>query len=257
MEDLKYWVWLSRINKTKIILKLLEEYKTPEEIWRITKEEFIALGLSEKTAENISGIEYRKNLDKYLEYMKKCNIEVVPIHSKYYPKKLRNIYDPPICIYVKGNKNILNNLGIAIVGCRNSTRYGENTAKKFAYNLSKYNINIISGGARGIDTCSHMGSLGANGKTIVVVGTGLDRVYPPENKYLFEEVIKRGGAIVSEYVIGTEPVPYNFPQRNRIISGMAEGVIVVEAKEKSGTLITVDFALEQRKKCICYSRKHR
>ena len=127
------------------------------------------------------------------------------------------------------------------------TAYGKNIANNMAYNLSVNNINIISGLARGIDTCSHIGCLKANGTTIAVVGCGLDRVYPEENKSLFENIIKSGGAIVSEYVIGTKPLAKNFPRRNRIISGLSNGVIVIEAKEKSGTLITADFALEQGK----------
>lgn len=137
--------------------------------------------------------------------------------------------------------------GIAIIGCRLCTKYGENVSKEFAYNLSKKNINIISGLARGIDSFAHIGSLKAQGKTIAVVGSGLDLIYPKENEGIANDIIKNGGAIISEYVIGTKPVARNFPARNRIISGISSGVIVVEAKEKSGTLITVDFALEQGK----------
>ena len=116
-----------------------------------------------------------------------------------------------------------------------------------AYNLSVNNINIISGLARGIDTCSHIGCLKAKGTTIAVVGCGLDRVYPEENKKLFEDIIKSGGAVISEYVIGTRPLAKNFPRRNRIISGLSDGVLVVEARKNSGTMITTDFALEQGK----------
>ena len=113
--------------------------------------------------------------------------------------------------------------------------------------MSLNNINVISGLARGIDSCAHKGTLKANGKTIAVVGCGLDRVYPTENETLFNEIIKNNGAIISEYIIGTKPLAKNFPRRNRIISGLSDGVIVVEARKKSGTLITVDFALEQVK----------
>lgn len=246
---MEYWIWLSRIEgiSNKILVELLNKYKSPEVLWNKTKEELIEIGVKEIYAEKIIDNSYRKNLDKYLKYMEKNNIEIISLYDTYYPDKLKVIYDSPIVLYVKGNKKILNNKSVAIIGCRLPTTYGKNIAKNMSYNLSANNINIISGLARGIDTCSHIGCLKANGKTIAVVGCGLDRVYPEENKLLFENIIKSGGAIVSEYVIGTKPLAKNFPRRNRIISGLSNGVIVIEAKEKSGTLITADFALEQGK----------
>lgn len=249
MKDIEYWIWLSRIEglNPKILNNLLEKYKNPKTIWDKTKEELIEDGIKEKRADEITNKIYRQRLDKYLEYMKKNNIEIITIKDKEYPDKLKVIYDPPIVLYVKGNKNILNEKSIAIVGCRLCTKYGENIAKKLSYNLSLNNINVVSGLARGIDSFAHKGSLEGNGKTIAVVGCGLDRVYPEENKELFNDIIKKGGAIISEYIIGTKPLAKNFPKRNRIISGMSDGLIVVEAREKSGTLITVDFALEQGK----------
>ncbi|MCF0125856.1 MAG: DNA-protecting protein DprA, partial [Clostridia bacterium] len=149
---------------------------------------------------------------------------------------------------------------IAIVGCRETSEYGEKTAKYFSYNLTKQNYNIVSGLAKGIDSFAHIGNICAikeyknqnskpsnnkYGKTIAVVGNGLDIVYPKENERLLEEIIKSGGAVISEYPLGTKIKKINFPARNRIISGLCEKTIVVEAKEKSGTLITVDYALEQ------------
>lgn len=249
MKNVEYWIWLSRIEgiSSKILIELLNKYKSPKILWNKTKEELIEDGIKEDYAEKLIDSSCRTNLDKYLNYMKKNNIEIISLYDTYYPDKLKVIYDPPIVLYVKGNKKILNNKSIAIVGCRLPTAYGKNIANNMAYNLSVNNINIISGLARGIDTCSHIGCLKANGTTIAVVGCGLDRVYPEENKSLFENIIKSGGAIVSEYVIGTKPLAKNFPRRNRIISGLSNGVIVIEAKEKSGTLITADFALEQGK----------
>ncbi len=249
MKDIEYWIWLSRIEglNPKFLNDLLEKYNNPKKIWDKTKEELIEDGIKEKYACEITSNRYREKIDKYLKYMNENNIEIITINDKQYPDKLKAIYDPPIVLYVKGNKNILNDRSIAIIGCRMCTKYGENTSKKIAYNLSINNINIISGLAKGIDSFAHKGSLAAQGKTIAVVGCGLDRVYPKENKELFDEIIKRGGAIISEYVIGTKPIAKNFPKRNRIISGLSDAVIVVEAREKSGTLITVDFALEQGK----------
>ncbi|MBQ2917488.1 MAG: DNA-processing protein DprA [Clostridia bacterium] len=249
MKDIEYWIWLSRIEglNPKFLNDLLGKYKNPKTIWNRTKEELLEDGIKEKYVEEITNSNYRQSLDKYIKYMNENNIEIITIKDKEYPDKLKVIYDPPIVLYVKGNKNILNDNAVAVVGCRLSSKYGENTAKKLAYNLSLNNINIISGLAKGIDSFAHKGSLAARGKTIAVVGCGLDRVYPEENRNLFSEIIKNDGTIISEYIIGTRPLAKNFPKRNRIISGLSNGLIVVEAREKSGTLITVDFALEQGK----------
>jgi len=256
MNEIKYWIWLSRIKGigSKNINKLLNKYKTPENIWRLNEKELTKInGIGEIIAKNILNIDYRKNLDKYEGYMLKNNIKLISINDEKYPKKLKEIYDPPICIYVKGNEKILNDFAISIIGCRNCSKYGENISKKLAFSLSNNNINVISGLARGIDTYAHKGCININnlnvekGKTIAVVGNGLDIIYPKENIEIFNNIIYSGGAIVSEYIIGTKPFKMNFPARNRIISGLSDGVIVVEATEKSGTMITVDFALEHGK----------
>lgn len=177
--------------------------------------------------------------------MKKNNIDIISIEDKQYPNILKEIYDPPICLYIRGNKEILNNKSISIVGCRKATDYGRKVARDFAYNISKQDINIISGLAIGIDSEAHLGAVEANKKTVAVLGNGLDTIYPKENINLSQKILDSGGAIISEYPLGTKPKKENFPARNRIISGMSSGLLVVEAKEKSGTLITVDFALEQ------------
>lgn len=249
MEDIRYWIWLSRIEglNPKLLNDLLEKFDSPKELWNKTKEELIAEGVKEIYADRIVNDFYKQNLGSYLKYMSKNNIEIITIKDKDYPDKLKVIYDPPIVLYIKGNKTILNKNSMAIVGCRLCTEYGKSVAKKIAYNLSMNNINVISGLARGIDSSAHKASLSGTGKTVAVVGCGLDRVYPEENRDLFNEIIKSGGAVISEYVIGTKPLAKNFPQRNRIISGLSNGVIVVEAGLKSGTLITADFALEQGK----------
>lgn len=249
MKNVEYWIWLSRIEgiSSKILIELINKYKSPKILWNKTKEELLEDGIKEEYVEKLIDSSCRTSLDKYLNYMEKDNIEVISLYDTYYPDKLKVIYDPPIVLYVKGNKKILNNKSVAIVGCRLPTNYGKNIANNMAYNLSVNNINIISGLARGIDTCSHIGCLKAKGTTIAVVGCGLDRVYPEENKKLFEDIIKSGGAVISEYVIGTRPLAKNFPRRNRIISGLSNGTLIIEAKEKSGTLITADFALEQGK----------
>lgn len=167
--------------------------------------------------------------------------------EKNYPEKLNKIYAPPAKLYLLGDESILNKPSIAIIGCREASDYGKKVAFRFAYELAKQGIVIISGLARGIDTCGHLGTVKANGKTIAVLGSGFGNIYPAENKVLCKEILKKGGAILTEYEPDTKPNKINFPARNRIISGLSDGVLVVEAKEKSGTLITVDHALDQGK----------
>lgn len=180
--------------------------------------------------------------------MKKLNISTISMEDKEYPECLRKIYNPPKKLYCIGNIQLLNDKNkLAIIGCRDYSEYGKQIAIKFAYELSKLGIVIVSGGARGIDSFSHKGCIMAKKETIAVLGNGLDYIYPPENKKLEEEIIKNNGLLISEYDIGTKPSKYTFPERNRIISGLSSGVLVVEAKQKSGTLITVDYALEQGK----------
>lgn len=174
-------------------------------------------------------------------------IEEISIESEDYPKQLKEIFDAPLKIYVLGNKEILKQNSIAIVGSRNATEYGKKVALKFSKELSEKGINIISGLAIGIDTYAHLGTLQntSKGKTIAVLGSGLDEIYPKANTELAKKILKSGGCIISEYPLGTKPEKMHFPQRNRIISGLSKGVLVVEASEKSGALITADFALEQ------------
>lgn len=273
IEEKRYWIWFSLIKGLGIKRKqkLLKIYKTPKKIYELNKEELLkikGIGIGTQIVNNILEEKTRKDVNKHISYMEKNNIDIISIIDKTYPQNLRNIYDPPISLYVKGNKNILNNKAIAIIGCRQASEYGRKAAKYFGYNLSKSGANIISGLAKGIDSYSHFGNIYAllekmnlqknnnslntdienlnnYGKPIAVVGSGLDIVYPKENENLEEKIVELGGAIISEYPLGTKVQKMHFPARNRIISGMSNGVLVIEAKEKSGTLITVDFALEQ------------
>lgn len=176
------------------------------------------------------------------------NIKKINIADEEYPESLKKIYQPPKSLYCKGNIALLKQKNIlAIIGCRDYSEYGKKVAINFAYELSKRGIVIVSGGARGIDSFSHKGCIMAGKETIAVLGNGIDYIYPPENKKLEEEILKNNGLIISEYPLGIKPSKYTFPARNRIISGLSNGVLVVEAKEKSGSLITIDFALEQGK----------
>ena len=248
---MEYWIWLSRIEglgpiKTR---QLLDRFKTPEEIWKLSKEELMKIkGIGEKIADNIVDVSYRENLEQYVEYMKKYNIGMITVFDENYPERLKHIYDAPMLLYYKGNKKLLKySCIIGMVGCRECSEYGKQVALSFSNELAKQGVCVISGMAKGIDSYSHIGCIQAGGKTIAVLGNGLDQIYPKENTVLYHKILETGGLILSEYVIGTRPNKLNFPARNRIISGLSNGIIVVEAKEKSGTLNTVDFALDQGK----------
>lgn len=178
----------------------------------------------------------------------KYKVIKINMNSKYYPERLKNIDDAPKELYCLGNLELLNyKNNIAMIGSRNCSSYGERAAKDFAYNLAKEDICIVSGLAKGIDSFSHIGALNAKGKTIAVLGSGLDNIYPKENMKLVESIIKNNGLVISEYPLGTKPLKQHFPARNRIISGLSDSILVVEARKNSGTNITVDFALEQGK----------
>jgi DNA processing protein len=162
-----------------------------------------------------------------------------------YPERLMEIFDPPPVLWVRGDASILNRAGLAVVGTRNPTPYGAGMAEMLSRDLAKRGMVIQSGMARGIDTCAHKGAIEAGGKTVAVWGTGINVIYPKENKKLAEQIVASGGAIVSEFPLGTFPAPQNFPIRNRTLSGMSIGVLVVEAAEHSGTRITARCALDQ------------
>ena len=248
IEEQYYKIWLTLIQElgVKRYNNLLSKFKTNKGIFYANKSELLKInGIGEKMADKISNIETKRKVKNYLKFMQMNLISIISINDKEYPSKLREIYNPPIGIYVKGNKKILNNTNIGIVGCRECSEYGKNIAQKFAYDLAKNNANIVSGLAIGIDSNAHIGALYAKGYTTAVLGSGLDSIYPKENTFLANKIIENKGAIISEYPLGTKATRLNFPARNRIISGISKGILVVEAKRKSGTLITVDFALEQ------------
>lgn len=257
---MKYWIWLSRIEGVGPIRikQLLEIYKTPQRIWRLQKEELMNINeIGEKMANQILEVKYRQNLEQYIAYMKQYNIGMITRMDSDYPEILKQIYDAPMILYYKGNRKLLNHSKkMAMIGCRDCSEYGKEVSMKLAYELAKKEMCIVSGMAKGIDSYSHIGCIKAGGKTIAVLGNGLDQIYPKENILLQEQILKTGGLILSEYVMGTKPNRLNFPARNRIISGLSKGIIVVEAKEKSGTLNTVDFALEQGKDVFVVPRKY-
>ena len=260
IEEKYYKIWITLIPNLGIkkYQNLISKFKNIKNIFNASKKELENIKLiDEKICFNILNSEIRKLAKQHLIYMEKNKIDILSIEDKEYPDILKNIYNPPICIYVMGNKEILKNKSIGIIGCRECTEYGKNVAQKFSYDLALNDINIVSGLARGIDSYAHLGAIYAKGETTAVLGSGIDIIYPKENFFLAEKIINTGGAIISEYPIGTKPMKINFPARNRIISGISEGLLVVEAKKKSGTLITVDFALEQGREVFLIPRKYK
>lgn len=178
-------------------------------------------------------------------------IKIIKKEDKLYPKKLLEIKNPPEQLYVLGDEKLLNKRSIAIIGSRDCSFYGYEQAKKFAKEISKEGICIVSGMAIGIDSAAHIGSKGELGKTIAVLGSGFNNIFPKENEALFHEIIEQGGAVITEYEPNTESASENFRNRNRIVSGLSDGVLVVEAKARSGTSITSKYARQQGKELFC------
>lgn len=180
--------------------------------------------------------------------MKNYDVKILDYNDEKYSENLKNMSTPPTKLYYMGNVDLLNKKRkIAIIGCREYSEYGKIVSEKFAYELAKLGFVIISGAARGIDSFSHKATLKTNVGTIAVLGNGLNYIYPPENKELEEKILENNGLIISEYDTGTRPSKYTFPARNRIISALSDGVLVIEARKNSGSQITVDFALDQGK----------
>ncbi|MBU2258139.1 MAG: DNA-processing protein DprA [Candidatus Omnitrophica bacterium] len=224
--------------------RLLGYFQTPQNVLKAPKEELIrASGIGNIIADKIGSLK-EGDLDKELSLARKQDIEIISYKDEDYPENLKQISDPPIILYVKGELKKEDKFSLGIVGSRRASFYGLSCAEKFAHDLSGKGLTIVSGLARGVDTYAHKGALKAGGRTIAVIGSGLNQIYPPENKRLALEIAK-SGAVISEFPMNTEPFKQNFPRRNRVISGLSLGVLVAEAARNSGALITADFALEQ------------
>lgn len=224
---------------------LVEHFGSAEAVFFKCLTELEAAGLQAVSAQSIhSG----KSLELAREEAARAaaaGVTILTIEDPNYPSHLKEIYDPPLLLYVRGDSGLLNKPGIAVIGTRHPTPYGSGMAERLACDLAAQGLVIISGMARGVDTAGHRGAISAKGKTIAVFGTGVDVIYPKENSRLSEQILAFGGALVSEFQLGTFAAPQNFPIRNRILSGMSIGVLVVEAAEYSGTRITARLALEQ------------
>jgi DNA processing protein len=229
------------------IKKLIERYGTAEHVFQASLTELEASGMQAVSAQSLAT---GKSLELAQEECTKAveaGARIIAFSDPEYPARLKEIYDPPVILFVRGSVEVLAQPGIAMVGTRHPKPYGSGMAERLSTDLATRGLVIISGLARGIDTASHRGAVAAKGKTVAILGTGIDVIYPKENSRLAEQILALGGALVSEFPIGTAPTPQNFPIRNRIISGMSAGVLVVEAAEYSGTRITSRCALEQNR----------
>ncbi|MEA3328142.1 MAG: DNA-processing protein DprA [Candidatus Omnitrophota bacterium] len=246
MNDLESLIILNRVEGfgASTLENLLRFFKSPKDILKNAGALSKTALISQKIAGKISKAKKEADLSREFKAIKKEQARLITIFEEAYPVSLKNIFSPPILLYVKGNLKPEDSLSIAIVGSRIPTWYGKHTAERLASRLASRGMTVVSGMARGIDSASHQGALKAGGRTIAVLGSGIDIMYPAENRGLAGQ-IEVSGAVISEFPAGTPPLRRNFPRRNRIISGLSLGVIVVEAAEKSGSLITADFALEQ------------
>jgi DNA processing protein len=223
---------------------LIDRFRTPQAIFRASLTELEGLGLSGATARSIaSGCAFEEAADQQ-QKMKDSGAFAIPITDPNYPELLRQIFDPPILLFARGNIDLLRGTGFAVVGTRRPTPYGVAVAEKMSGDLARAGLTIVSGMARGIDTAAHRGTLAAGGKTIAVLGCGVDVVYPSENKKLAADIICQG-LIISEFPMGSIAFPQNFPIRNRIIAGMSVGLLVVEGAQYSGSAITAKLAIDQ------------
>jgi len=227
--------------------KLVEHFGGIEQVFQATLTELEACGVQVVSAQSLGTGRSTELAQEELIRAASAGAHIVVLDSAEYPPLLRQIYDPPLALYVRGEVGVLSSPGMAVVGTRHPTPYGIGMAERLACDLAARGLIVFSGLARGVDTCSHRGAVAAKGKTVAVFGTGIDVIYPRENRKLADQILALGGALVSEFAVGSFAAPQNFPIRNRIISGLALGVLVVEAGEYSGTRITARCALEQNR----------
>jgi DNA processing protein len=246
MSDLRYWVGFNivrGIGPTRL-RALLDHFGDVERAWRASPDELASAGLDRRSLENLLAARAKLDLKQELARINDVGARVLTWDSPDYPRLLREIPAPPYLLYVKGTITEEDTWAVAVVGTRRSTPYGREVTRRLVAPLVRSGITVVSGMARGIDAEAHWTALKSGGRTIAVLGCGIDLVYPPEHRQLAQEIIAHG-ALVSDYPLGTKPEGRNFPPRNRIISGLSLGALVIEAGMRSGALITADFAAEQ------------
>jgi DNA processing protein len=246
-EDIFYWLALHLTPGVGSILikRLLDRFKTPEAVFGAPLRELLRIeGLGEKVAGEIQKGPSEKVVKRELSQLEKTGGKVVTLKDDDYPRRLKDIYDPPALLYLRGALRREDELAVAIVGSRKTSAYGREVTERIGRDLARHGVTVVSGMARGIDSVAHKGALQGGGRTIAVLGCGVDVIYPSENRNLFHQIIEQG-AVLSEFPMGSPPEAGHFPRRNRIISGLSIGVVIVQASGESGSLITAGYALEQ------------
>jgi len=243
-----YWLALARVGGLGVrgAHKLLEYFRSPQAVYQAPLTELEGCGLPARVAQSLAAQAGLREAEKEIEAAEKIGCRLVTYTSPDYPPLLREIGDGPLVLYVRGNVNVLSQHAVALVGTRRPTAYGSSVAHRLGNDLAQRRLVIVSGLARGIDSAGHRGALEANGQAVAVLGSGVDVIYPRENHKLADKIME-AGALLSEFPLGTAPTPENFPIRNRIISGLSLGAIIVEAAEYSGSLITARLAAEQNR----------
>lgn len=246
MSDPKYWLGLSLVSEigAKRIALLAEWFGDLGRAWTASEQQLLQAGLERQPTANLLQARKRLNLDDEMNKVKQAGAWIVTLADEHYPTPLKMLSDAPPVLYVRGSLIPQDDRALSIVGTRRATPYGREAAYHLARQLGAHEVTVISGLAHGIDSAAHRGALDGRGRTIAVMGCGIDKIYPADNHRLAQEIIENG-ALVSEFPLGTPPEARNFPRRNRVISGLALGVLVVEAPEKSGALITATVAAEQ------------
>jgi DNA processing protein len=249
--DVARIAWMALMLTPKMgttrIWKAMDRLGSAERLFEASLTELEALGMPAQSAQFVFEGKARAAAEDEIKRTMEAGGKILTPEDAAYPERLREIYDPPAVLWIRGNAELLARPGIAVVGTRQPSPYGAGMAELLSRDLANRRLVILSGMARGVDTAAHKGAIDAGGKTVAVWGTGIDVIYPKENKKLAESIVASGGTIVSEYPLGTFPAPQNFPIRNRILSGMSVGVLVIEAAEYSGTRITARCAMEQNR----------
>ena len=246
-KDLKYWLGFNLakgIGPSRLAI-LLDRFGSIQAAWRAPISELSALGIDQRSINSLEETRTQLNLDDELVKVKRAGIELLTWESPGYPRYLREIPNAPPLLYMMGDLIRADQWALAVVGTRRLTAYGRQITRELVSGLVRHQVTIVSGLAKGIDAEAHKIALESGGRTIAVLGSGLDRIYPSVNRNIAGQIIKDRGAILTDYSLGTAPEGKNFPPRNRIISGLAMGVLVIEAGERSGALITAEFGLEQ------------
>jgi DNA processing protein len=249
-DNLKYWVALNIVlsEKLKATKKILSRFPRIRDLFETSVTEIEAFGLDKETAAALISPQTLHQAENDIEKLTRKKYAILTLEDRNYPSYLRETFDPPCVLYCAGKVDVLEELSVSIVGARKPTPYGRAVAEKLACDLASRGLVVVSGLARGIDSVAHWGAL-QGGKTVAVMGSGLDQIYPRENRKLFEKILETG-AVITEFPLKSSPLGYHFPMRNRIISGLSLAVVVIEATKRSGSLITARLALEQNREVM-------